>query len=205
MLRTKWDSNSQGFIIQTFSKCVTSPMAVSPTYIYGSRKARTSNRIVKSYLLYHWAINPNWVSDVQSPKVSFADSIICTHIIEWLSELDSNKHRTLPKNVDLPISLSLMLSTLCNFYTYTATVLPCVAWYPSAQSRNRTKIYYLQDSRTNRCTNWAILLATVTASRRSWAVKGWSARGSNPYCHSERVECWPVAQANPTGKGQDSF
>lgn len=92
----------------------------------GSRKARTSNRIVKSYLLYHWAINP----------------------VTLLSELDSNKHRTLPKNVDLPISLSLMLSTSSHFYTYTATIF--------AQSRNRTKIYYLQDSRTNRCTNWAI-------------------------------------------------
>lgn len=130
--RTKWDSNSQGFIIQTFSKCVTSPMAVSPwlcngrqesrtpvqglevlcfttklhaLVIDGSRKIRTSNRIVKSYLLYHWAMNPKW------------ERLL-------LSELDSNKHRTLPKNGDLPISRSL-ISSITSILIW----LPCIAWY----------------------------------------------------------------------------
>lgn len=91
----------------------------------GSRKIRTSNQRVKSSLLYHWAIHP-------------------------LSELDSNKHRTLPKNGDLPISRSLIL----------------------ARFQNRTKIYYLQDSRTNHCTNQADLHGDRT---HTTTVKEWGA------------------------------
>ena len=46
----------------------------SVLYVYGSRKVRTSNLIVKSYLLYHWAINPMCITWVSLIRTSIAHS-----------------------------------------------------------------------------------------------------------------------------------
>lgn len=136
-------------------------MAVSPTYIYGSRKARTSNRIVKSYLLYHWAINPNWVSLIRTSIAHSQKMLTCLLVY----------HSCFRRYVTSILILLLFCHVLHG------THLPNQGIEP-------------------KFTIYKIVVLTVVLIRLTEIKSRWSARGSNPYYHSERVGCWPVAQAN---------